>query len=128
MNGKEKKEVLKRLYWDYDIIPAQILELIEHPDEEDEPRLRKLFIRAFENLRWHELISLFGKNTVKRMLTEKTRQGLRKETRERFDIAYAILQGKPVPSSRQDTENRKLALKPFLSDRWYGSQQRILQP
>ena len=120
MDKKEKEEIIRNLYWDYDIIPADVLKLIEHPNEGDEAQLRRIFIRAFENLRWHELASLFGIDTVEKLCTNETREGLRKEARQRFDIAYAILRGEPTPSSRQDTENRKLALKPFLSNRRYG--------
>ena len=120
MDKKEKEEIIRNLYWDYDIVPAVVLKLIEHPNEGDEAKLRKLFIRAFENLRWHELVSLFGIDTVEKLCTNETREGLRKEARQRFDIACAILRGEPIPSSRQDTENRKLALKPFLSNRRYG--------
>lgn len=118
MNRKENEELIRDLYWDYDINPSLMLDLIEHSRKQDEAKLRRCFIRAFENLRWHELVSLFGIDTVKRLFTAQTRQGLRREARQNFDIAYAILRGEAVPSSRQDTENRRLALKPFLSDRW----------
>ena len=49
MDKKEKEEIIRNLYWDYDIVPAVVLKLIEHPNEGDEAKLRKLFIRAFEN-------------------------------------------------------------------------------
>ena len=67
MDKKEKEEIIRNLYWDYDIVPADVLKLIEHPDEGDEARLRRFFIRAFENLRWHELVSLFGIDTESQM-------------------------------------------------------------
>lgn len=127
MTGEEKEKIIRSLFWDYDIDTSQIMAMLENLQTADDDRIRRLFVRAFENLRWHELVSLFGADTVKRLCTEQTRRLLRREARERFDIACSILQGKTVPSSRQDTENRKLALKPFLSDRWYGSEQRILQ-
>ena len=73
MDKKEKEEIIRNLYWDYDIVPADVLKLIEHPDEGDEAQLRRIFIRAFENLRWHELVSLFGIDTVEKLCTNETR-------------------------------------------------------
>ena len=121
----EKLNIIKAIYWDYDINPDFYIWMVKHPEKADAVELKRLFVRMFENVRWHELVSIFGIDTVRRLLTDETRNSLRKEARQRFDIVYAILQGKPLPITRQDTENRKLALKPFLSDRWYSTQQRL---
>lgn len=120
MKKEDKIAIIKGLFWDYDIKPEAYLWIAEHPDEADRKDLQHFFIKAFERLRWHDLIGIFGIETVKRLLTEETRRGLRKEARGRFDSACAILQGKPLTITRQDIENRKRALKPFLSGRWYG--------
>ena len=42
MDKKEKEEIIRNLYWDYDIIPADVLKLIEHPNEGDEAQLRRI--------------------------------------------------------------------------------------
>ena len=124
-NEMEKLNIIKSIYWDYDINPEFYLWIADHPGQADPAELKRFFIRAFENVRWHELMSIFGISTIRKMMTTETRSNMRKEARQKFDIAYSILHRQPVPVTRQDTENRKLALKPFLSDRWYSAQQRI---
>ena len=121
MDKEEKTAIIKGLFWDYKIKPEAYLWIAEHPDEAARKDLQHFFIKAFERLRWHDLLGIFGIETVKKLLTEETRRGLRKEARGRYDSACAILRGEPLPTAKQDIEGRKRALKPFLSDRWYGA-------
>ncbi len=51
-----------------------------------------------------------------KLMKDETRGNMRKEARQRFDAAYAILHRQPVPITKQDIENRKRVLKPFLSN------------
>lgn len=121
MKKKEKTDIIKGLFWDYEINPETYLWMAEHPDKADKKDLQRFFIKAFEHLRWHDLLGIFGIETVKKLLTEETRRGLRKEACERYDSVCAILRGESLSVTRQDIENRKQALKPFLSNRWYGA-------
>ena len=120
-NETEKLNIIKNIYWDYDINPASFLMMAEYPEDAKKDELERFFVRAFENVRWHELVTLFGIETIKKLCTDETRNKLRKEARKRFDIACAILREEPLPFTKQDTENRKLAIKPFLSNRRYCS-------
>ena len=128
MKNTEKESIIRNLFWDYNIDINHYMKMLENPEKAEPGEYRKFFVRAFENTRWHELIQLFDINTILRLHTEETKKIMKREARKRFDTACAILRGEAISTSRQDIENRKRALRPLLSDRWYSIEQRISQP
>lgn len=122
-----KREIIKNLFWDYNIDVDQYMNMLKHPGKADQKAFRRFFVRAFESLRWHEFVSLFGGELVLKMDDDETRKIMRKEVRNRFDNICAVLRKEPVSVTRQDLENSKRTLRPLLSHRWYCIEQGISQ-
>lgn len=117
MNDTEKEDVIRNLFWDYNVDTKRYMEMLKDPEKANQDEYRKFFVRAFENTRWHEFIQLFDIATVLKLDTEDTKKIMKKEMRQRFGTACAILRGEPVTISQEEVEKRKQALEPLLSER-----------
>ncbi len=108
MTKEEKLDTIDSIFWDYIIDSEEYSHMAEHPETADEKELWRFFVRAFECVRWHELVCLFGIGLIKSFLNDEMRKMIRKELGKRFDTIAAILRGEPVPVTREDIEFQAL--------------------
>jgi hypothetical protein len=129
LNQEEKLKLMKKLTWDYNISPQDLLDLIEGRITNAGPFDRKgWFVRCLQDLPWHVLVPLWGGiEEIKPLLTTETiRRVYPSSRRETFERIRKILSGEPVPPARWGAEFGKELQNSFLSNRWYRLKQNLL--
>ncbi len=117
-----RKELLKKIYWDYTIDTDSLLIQLDNNTLPQQTKER-LFIRCLQHLPWHFVVGIFGFDKAKELLTNEVTQKIwPKERSTRFAILRKILYGEPLPPARWDTELRKKIRSTVLSNRWYRTQ------
>jgi len=126
--GETRQEIVKRLCWDYDIDPADLLDVVEGYRESAGPLDRqKLFARSLERLPWNRIVELWGFEQARSLLGPGTISLVRdKSRRKQLERLEKILRGESVSASRWDSELRKKLQNSVLSNRWYRTKQGIL--
>ena len=126
MTDIEKKNLINQLFWDYFIDADSLLEELQTNEPVNHPNVQRLFVRAFESLKWQKLLDLFGKeNILKIMAIDSIALKIRPQLRSKYNAIKGILRDKTLPNAGQDIERYRQAIAPFLSDRGYGFKSRI---
>jgi len=128
---KEKLDLMKCLCWDYDVSPQSMLDVIEGRAESADGVFdrEKLLVRCLERLPWHYTISLWDKDVMIKLYTPQLSKRLfPKQRRREIDGTFSILRKEPLPHTGWGDEYSKSLQRAFLSDRWNGVEQSVLQP
>lgn len=116
-----RKELLKKIVWDYTINLDAIIRDIDS-DALPLHKKQQLFIRCLERLPWHNVVGIFGFDKAVDLLTDEVIQRIwPKERREHFATLKKILRGEPLPPARWDSQLREKLKSTVLSYRWYRS-------
>ena len=128
LTREEKLDFMKSLNWDYLDTPEDMLAVVEGRLESSGAFNReKLFVRSLERINWYYIVGLWGLEALKELYTPKLAARIwPKSLRGRYDFAFAILRREPVPFAGWGDEHYKQMRLPVLSNRWYGSKQRVL--
>ena len=128
LSREDKLDLMKSLNWDYLDKHEDMLAVIDGQIESSGAFTQdKLFVRSLERLPWHYIVALWGVEKIKTLYTLEIASRIwPKERRQHFDYALAVLRGEPIPPARWGDEYFKQMWRPFLSDRWYGDEQRLL--
>jgi hypothetical protein len=122
MTREKKLELIRKMYWDYIVSPAQLLDKIEGiVPWTDENERNRTFVRTFETLKWHETVSIWSvSQCIKCLDNPDVEKHIRRQQRARFEYLRDFLQGKPVSPPKQNFECYKRIVPILVSDRWYG--------
>ncbi|MDD5089937.1 MAG: hypothetical protein PHQ23_03380 [Candidatus Wallbacteria bacterium] len=127
MQDDQIRKTLKPVIWDHDIDPLVFYHIalgIKRPIGFLDS-IRAL-VRILERLSWYDVLSLFGLDGVRTLITDEVIKSIRfKEIRERYEFIQGVLHGKAVSFSGWDPEYRKRIRHTLLSDRWYSTEQGI---
>ena len=124
---EEKLKIVEGLNWDYDVVPEDLLAVIEGRQDEAGPFDRKrLFVRCLERMPWHRIAGLWGIEESEKLLGPETIQRVRSRARRaQLERLEKILRGEPVPPPEWNAELRKKLGDSVFSHRWYRAQPRL---
>ncbi len=114
---------LKRICWDYDIRPEEILAVINgektHAGHWD---LDALLVRMLEKLSWYDLLDFFTPTELSEKLTPEILNRIYvKEKREKYERLGKILRGETVPFTKWGSEYSQQCKNTLFSNRWYST-------
>lgn len=95
MQRKNKKYLLKEIFWDYNIpySEQEIYNFLSGKRKLKVLEREKIIARMLITLRWYEIIDIFGLKQVKKMLTDDVIKFLwKKNIKERFYYVRKRLQ------------------------------------
>lgn len=129
LSDDEKKTLIQKLNWDYDVSDDEILDVINGIKKSAGPFTREnLFSRSLETLLWEDCVNLWGlKNCVKLYTSKVRRMIFSKSLREEYDAVFAVLRGKPLPISKQSPESLEKLRASLLFNRRNRCKQRIFK-
>jgi hypothetical protein len=122
MNQRQRL-CLKRICWDYDIKPEEILAVLNgektHAGYWD---LDALLVRMLEKLSWYDLLDFFTPTELAGKLTPEILNRIYvKETRGKYVRLGKILRGETVPFTKWGPEYRQKCKNTLFSNRWYST-------
>jgi len=93
MSKQEKEKFLSRLYWDKNMAPGEILQLLEENFEGNRQAEKiNLYCRLLKSYDWYILLKLVPNDSLRDMLSESVIQCLHpKELRDRYFYAGKVL-------------------------------------
>lgn len=92
MTDIEKKSLIEQLFWDYSINADSLLEELQTNEIVNHLNVQRLFVRAFESLKWQRLLDLFGKeNILKIMAIDSIALKIRPQLRSKYNAIKGIL-------------------------------------
>lgn len=127
MSNKKLSEdtyrILKRLNWDYEIPLDDIYAVITgeraHAGHCD---FEPLFVRMLEQLSWHELLELLGREALTEYLTSDAISQVRLASlRDKNERLRNILRGNPLSFTKWDSGYREEVRDTLFSNRWYST-------
>jgi len=126
--NKNTEKILRLIMWDYHIEALDIYYCLSGTNEYAGFYTKtELLIKAFNNLNYTQLISLFDLNEIKQVLTNEFIQKLRfEDIKLKYEILRKILYRETLPPSKWDNRANKFPQYTILSNRWYSSQSRVL--
>ncbi len=74
ISDEELKKVLKRVVWDYNISPDELLAIFKGEKEGNSVNIIQLQAKLLNGYQWHDLIKWFGADTVKSFLKDEVIQ------------------------------------------------------
>jgi hypothetical protein len=124
MEPQAIRQLLRPFFWDYDLDPYEVFEVVMSERERVGSFTRETaLIRLFERLSWYDILQLFGVEHVTALLTKELIRNIRfPELRERYELVRKILHGEPVSFSGWSPEYRQKIQRTLLSHRWYRTQ------
>ncbi len=118
------ERILKLLFWDYIVDPAEAYEVLTGVRQLAGPFNReRLLIRMLERLPWYDLVEVLGIEGLKRDLTPEIIRKLRFPClKERYEFVRKVLHGEPVSFTGWNPENRAKVGAALLSHRRYSAE------
>jgi len=113
--------MIRRIVWDYNIEPENILDVLAGKLEKIGPfNLDRILTRLCERIEWYDILNILGLEFIRKNLTEDVVEAIRfPEIKERYRYARKVLSGKTVPATGWCDENRQRLKYTLLSNRWY---------
>jgi len=126
----KKLDIMKSICWDYNVSRQSMLDVIEGRAESADGVFdrKKLLVRCLQRLPWHYVTELWDKNVLMELYDcELSKRLFPKQKRREIDGMFSILRKEPLPHTGWSDEYSKSLQRAFLSDRWNGVEQGVLQ-
>lgn len=116
----EREALIQELYWEYTVDAKRLLKEMDENNPALYPDLQNLFVRAFESMHWEDVVHLFGRENIHKIIEiEDIPKKIRPQLRSKYNTVKDILQGKPIVYNESEVKRLREAIAPFLSNRWY---------
>jgi hypothetical protein len=93
MSSEEKLEIIKSLFWDYDVNPEEALPVLEGKSERiGSISKHELFIKILNFVPWHTIREIFPERMLPQLLSDQVINGLFPPIlRERYQYVRKLL-------------------------------------